>query len=212
MFQIPDASFVANLTVVAGIVLAGVLTPGPDFLISAHFGATSPRKFALSAVLGICFGSMAWASLSLAGLGVLFATMPWAYVLAKLLGATYLLFLGGKMLVSAWVGTDDSDALPLRRSAQNAFLIGFMTDLSNPKTAIFFASLFATVVPPLSPIWQQVVIVCTVGLIAFLWYGFVATVMANRRLAALYQRSNRLITGITGGIFVLWGTKLLLSR
>ena len=83
--------------------------------------------------------------------GLLFQKVGWLYGLVKLAGAAYLIFVGLQMIFSARRPTAGGGSLPL--SDGRAFRRGLLTDLSNPKAAAFFTSLFAVAVPPTAPLW-----------------------------------------------------------
>ena len=207
-----EVSFFVEILAVAGAVLAGVMTPGPDFITASHIAVHSGRRNALLAVAGIATGSMAWAVLSLAGLQILFQTYAWTFLLIKTAGACYLLYLGAQMLFRAARPIAVAEGRPVCLRGWRAFRQGLLTDMSNPKTAVFFTSLFALVMPQSANLWQQVAIVLTVGAVAFGWYGFVATAMSLTKVAALYARAQRAITAATGGLLAFMGGKLMLER
>lgn len=207
-----ETNYIVELLTIAGVILAGVMTPGPDFVASAHSGASGTRKSAFLVVLGISVGSMTWTILSLIGLGVLFSTFAWAYLAVKIAGAAYLIYLGCMMMRSAYCGPGEMKSKLVTKHGWQAFRMGLLTDLSNPKTAVFYTSLFAVVVPQSAPLWQQISIVFTVGIIALSWYGTVALVMGTDRVSSLYKRMERTITGLTGGLLTLLGLKLIADR
>ena len=92
-----------------------------------------------------------------------------------------------------------------------AFRRGLLTDLSNPKAAAFFTSLFAVAVPPAAPLWFDVLIVTTVVAIAGLWYALAAYAMACRPIAAAYQKARKAIAYSTGTLVTAFGAKLAID-
>lgn len=207
-----DTNFLAEILTVAGVIFAGVITPGPDFIAAAHTGASGLKKSALLVVLGIATGSMIWATLSFIGLSVLFSTFAWTYLVIKLAGAGYLIYLGFLMMRSAYQGSTALSGTPKTATGWKAFRLGLLTDLSNPKTAIFFSSLFAVVMPPFAPVWQQVLVILIVGGIAAFWYGLVAFTMTTDRVSRLYKKVERFVTGLTGGVLTFLGFRLITDR
>ena len=101
-----------------------------------------------------------------------------------------------------------------RRSASGgrAFRFGLLTDLSNPKAAAFFTSLFAVAVPPTAPLWFDVLIVTTVVVIAGGWYALAACLVSLEQVSRVYRRGQRAITAVTGAVFMGLGARLALSE
>ncbi len=205
-------TFLMDMLTVSGIVLAGAMTPGPDFIATVHTAASGSKRAAFFVVAGISVGSMIWAILSLVGLGVLFATFAWAYLIVKFAGAAYLLYLGFLMMRSAYRGPVDISGKLNSVSGWSAFRLGLLTDLSNPKTAVFFSSLFVVIVPPAAPLWEQFLMVLSVGGVVMGWYSIVVVIIGMDRVSALYKKAERLITGMTGGLLTLLGLKLAADR
>ena len=196
----------ASFLAVTGIWLVTVLLPGPNFVATAHASLARSRRDGLLVVLGLALGTLVWAGASLAGLGLLFRSAAWLYVAVKTLGAAYLIYMGLRMVLSR----GGAAAVPAR--AGNAFRIGLWTDLSNPKAATFFTSLFAVAVPPGAPLWFQAALVATVVAMAGLWYGAVALVLSGGRAGKVYRRAEAWLRRVAGALFVAFGVKLLAER
>ena len=191
---------------ITGIWLATVVSPGPNFLATVQASLSNSRRAGMTVALGIAVGTALWAGLSLAGLGLLFQKVGWLYALVKLAGAAYLIFVGLQMILSARRPAASSTALPL--SDRRAFRRGLLTDLSNPKAAAFFTSLFAVAVPPTAPLWFDVMIVASVVAIAGIWYALAACAITWAPVARGYRKARKAIAYITGGLFTAFGAKL----
>ena len=202
----------ASLATVMGIWLITVISPGPNFVVTAHAAVTDSRRAGLLVTAGIALGTTIWAAASLLGLALLFETAGWLYHAVRIAGAAYLIFMGLRMI---W--TARRAAVAVSRSGQpssgtSAFRRGLLTDLSNPKAAAFFTSLFAVAVPPTVPLWFALNIIAIVVLIAAGWYGLVAWIIAAEPVAAAYQRMRHLIAYVTGTLFVGFGLRLAAER
>ena len=110
----------------------------------------------MASIGGVALGNFSNASIASLGLAVVFATSSTAFLIVKLAGALYLVFLGIRVLVS---GTTASSAAPLRPTSQvKAFRDGFLVALLNPKTALFFAAFLPQFIGPGgSPLMQSFV-------------------------------------------------------
>ncbi|MEU6847731.1 LysE family translocator [Streptomyces sp. NPDC046716] len=135
-----------NLLGFLGVVMVAYLVPGPDFLVIVRAGArdkTFGRAAAWGAQSGLCVHMCAAAL----GLSVIAARSAYAFTVIKLAGAAYLVFLGGRALLAARSGAASSR--PHRgpvagherpKSFRSSFTEGFLTNVLNPKAALFFLS------------------------------------------------------------------------
>jgi threonine/homoserine/homoserine lactone efflux protein len=208
-----NTEYLTAMVLIAGVWLITVLSPGPNLLATLHVTARSGLRQGLAVASGIALGTTLWTCASLAGLAVLFEQAAWAYTAVKLAGATYLIVTGTILLLGRSRRTTDSmpvSAAP--RKLGYAFMFGLITDISNPKAAAFFASLFAVSVPAGAPLSFQLGICGLVVAIAFVWYAIAAILISRPAVAAGYARARRGIERVTGGLFVAAGLRLAFAR
>jgi threonine/homoserine/homoserine lactone efflux protein len=130
---LPDpASF--GLFVVAALVL--LLTPGPAVLYIVTRSLDQGRRAGLVSVLGVHAGTLVHVAAAAAGLSAVLAASATAFAVVKYLGAGYLVFLGVRQLLSRAAASADIAVAP--RPLRRAFLDGFVVNVLNPKTALFF--------------------------------------------------------------------------
>ena len=196
----------------AGVWAVVVISPGPCFVATVQYSVRGRRYDGVLVALGIAIGTITWCTSSLLGLAVLFSTFEWLYHLVRLAGALYLIFLGIKTIRLARnpLATKPSGKLRINRS--KAWQVGFLTDIGNPKAAVFFGSLFATLLPSDAPLWLLLSAVTIVVVIEFVWYCVVAHLFALQPVASLYRRAKRWIDYMTGGTYILLGGRLAVSR
>jgi threonine/homoserine/homoserine lactone efflux protein len=123
------------LFVAAGILLN--LTPGQDTLFILGRSLSGGARAGVAAAFGIALGSIAHTSAAALGLSVLLATSAAAFTAVKLLGAAYLIYLGVQLLLAPAA----PHAAPARAAAsapRAALVQGMLTNLLNPKVALFF--------------------------------------------------------------------------
>ncbi|MCG8357184.1 MAG: LysE family transporter [Kiloniellales bacterium] len=207
-----DAGLVASLATIVGVWLVTVLSPGPNFLATAQAALGQSRRAGLMLSAGIAVGTTLWSTASLLGLGLLFQTAGWLYLAVKLLGAAYLILLGLRAILSARRTAPFIPAGGAPLSAWQAFRRGLLVDLSNPKAAAFFTSLFAVTVPPAAPLWFDVTVVVAVVVIAGGWYALVACAVSLPAIAARFRRAQRWIAYVTGAAFMALGIRLAVDR
>ena len=145
--------FSVCLLSVAALWTAAVVTPGPNFLVTARLAVGQTRVAGLQAVMGIGIGTAIWAAAGFFGVHGLFAAVPWMYAVLKTLGGIYLLFLGVRLVWNSGLVGDAGGPVPEgSRSGLSAFRLGLVTNLANPKSALFVTSVFAAAMPDNPPL------------------------------------------------------------
>jgi threonine/homoserine/homoserine lactone efflux protein len=122
--------------VFASLVLA--ITPGPGVIFLVTRTLSQGRKVGLASIGGVALGNFGNASIASLGLAMVFAASSTAFLIVKLAGASYLVFLGVRALASGSATSAASQRNPI--SQFKAFRDGFLVALLNPKTALFFAA------------------------------------------------------------------------
>ncbi|MEM7222623.1 MAG: LysE family transporter [Pseudomonadota bacterium] len=207
-----DPALAASFLTIAGIWLVTVVSPGPNFVATCHAALTGSRRAAHLVVAGIAFGTTIWAAASLLGLGLLFRNAAWLYQIVKILGALYLVYMGAQMIWGARKRPATTAVASPPLAGWRAFRRGLLVDLSNPKAAAFFTSLFAVAVPPTAPLWFDLLVISSVVTIAAAWYAIVALAMASGPVARAYRRAQRWVMAAAGALFVGFGLKLAAER
>ncbi len=141
MFGIHDF----GLFLAAGVLLN--LTPGPDTVYILGRSIAQGREAGVASALGICVGSIFHTCAAALGLSAILATSAVAFVAIKLLGGAYLIFLGIKLLL------DRRRELSLpsnfrQRTSAAAFRQGILTNVLNPKVALFFLAFLPQFIDP----------------------------------------------------------------
>ncbi len=202
-----------SVVLTAGLVcLAGVMSPGPNFVAVTHRAVTAPRGEALALVAGIACMSALWSASALFGLGILFALFPWLFWTVKLLGAAYLVWFGIQLLRRARLPLVPASTPVSPTCRWRAFRQGLMTNLSNPKAMVFYASVFSAAVPAGATPATLAIIVAAVGMISAFWYGSVALFLSSARANRLYRRGKPFIEGGCGLFLIGFGLRQALAR
>ena len=180
----------------------------------ARSALSGSRIAAFAAVAGVTTGTLIWGLAGWLGISALFAAAPAAYLVMKLAGGAYLLFLGLRLLWSASRSTSSHSSQPVTRHATNfsAYRLGLLSNLANPKSAIFVTSLFATALPFGAAWTQGLASVAIMVAVSAFWYSLVALVLARPRISSAYLRGRCVIDGLSGAIFAGFGIRLLFSQ
>ncbi|MBP2859248.1 LysE family translocator [Dickeya oryzae] len=197
---------------IATALTAGSASPGPSFVMVARTSASMGRLNGLLAALGMGFGGLIFAIASLLGLHGVLLAVPSLYLLLKVGGGLYLAYLGFRI----WKGARTPLVAEIQRhdrsiSLSPKFLVlGLTTQLSNPKTAIVYASVFAAFLPSDSSLAFKVVIALLVFLIEASWYALVAIVLSAPKPRNLYLRGKTWFDRVAGGVMIALGVKLVI--
>jgi threonine/homoserine/homoserine lactone efflux protein len=136
-----------------------------------------------------------------------------AYVALKIAGSLYLIWLGLRLLWKVRhprIGEEPSTAGA--SSLVLAWRFGLMTNLANPKTAIFVASLFSVTLPSENTWSDGLLIIAVMIAISGAWYGAIASTLAGVSVFRSYRRFRHWIDAVAGMVFVGFGIKLALSE
>jgi len=208
-------SFVSEPSALLGIFAAiavGAISPGPSFVMVARTAVASSRGDGVGAAFGMGAGGLVFATAALLGLHGLLLAVPSLYVVLKVAGGLYLAWLG----VRIWRGAKSelpvaNDAPGSHSNVVKSFVLGFTTQISNPKTAIVYASVFAAFLPGAPSLAFNVAVVVLVFLIETVWYMVVAIVLSSARPRGAYLRYKTWIDRLAGGVMVALGLKLVSS-
>lgn len=201
-----------SVFVVSGLLLN--LTPGQDTLYIVGRSLSQGRGAGVLSVMGIVSGALIHTFFAAFGLSAILATSALAFSAVKLAGAAYLMYIGTKMLVDRNSGF----AGPMRYGHESRWSIyraGLLTNLLNPKVALFFMAFLPQFVAPTSD--SPVVSFLFLGAVFIfngtLWCLFLVWIASSisRRLGQ-QPRSGRLLTRVTGAVFVGLGLRLATSK
>lgn len=205
--------YVNILLGIAAVQFLGAASPGPNFIIVTSYSIGESRRRGLLVVCGILLATLTWAALAACGLGVLIVQLPAIYTALQLASATYLIWLGGKMLIGA---TRSRSASRINKHAQStsgwqAVRAGFLTNMTNPKSIVYYSSLFVIMIPPDPPLWLFAAAVGTAFLVSAAWWIAVTLFFAMPPVRRAYERARRGIDAILGGLLIGVGLRLAIA-
>jgi threonine efflux protein len=197
------------LASVAALWALAVVSPGPNFLMTARLAMARSRRAGLQAVGGIAIGALCWAAAGCFGVQALFLAAPWMHLAIKAAGALYLILVGGQMLWRSFGRAGDLGA-PLAAGAprMSPFHIGLLTTLANPRSAVSVASIFAATMPGRPAFALAVEVMALMVAISAAWYAAVAFVFAAPYLAGRYRRARCAIDRVAGACLIGFGARL----
>ena len=197
--------------------LLAVMSPGPSLLVVARSAIAGSRTDGTRVAFGLGLGTLVWSLAALFGLSVLFALAPWLYTGMKVAGAAFLLYIAFMMwrharqpvALDGALAQADAGAPGLAKGPVAAVRLGLLTQLANPKVAVFFGSIFVTLLPanPSPAIQAAVIAIVCVNEVA--WYTAVAYAFGVDRLRRGYARAKAWIDRICGGFLAFLGLRLV---
>ena len=207
MFGIHD--FALFLT--TGILLN--LAPGPDTVYILGRSIAQGRRAGVASAFGICVGSIFHTCAAALGLSAFLATSAWAFTAVKLAGAAYLVFLG----VRALLQRDHDMAVPAHFKRNNpaaAFRQGILTNILNPKVALFFLAFLPQFIDSATPSKTIAFLVLgftfvttgTLWCLLLAWFAsaFSERLRGNTTVAAMLNRA-------VGSLFIFLGLRLAVT-
>jgi threonine/homoserine/homoserine lactone efflux protein len=207
--MINPAHFLVFLT--AAVLLA--IAPGPGMLYVLARTLAGGRREGLLSSLGTFFGGMVHVFAAAAGISIILAKSALAFAAVKYLGAAYLCFLGIRMILDA--RRDEAISLDTLPHAKNPFWQGVMTEVLNPKTALFFLSFIPQFVNHANGhVFAQFVVLGAISVTLNTTADVIVTMLAGPlgqriRGSALFRSRQRTATG---AIMIGLGTYLALGE
>jgi len=186
-------------------VLVIVVVPGPDTALTIRNTLLGGRRAGVVTALGVSAGQACWTVAAAIGVAALLRASEPAFVAVRLAGALYLVFLGVQALRASFVGATrgaQRSVLPRDQAVGTALRQGLLSNLGNPKMAIFFTSL-------LPQFGSSVVDLLALGLalcsLTFCWLTCYAVAVAKAGDVLRRSRIRRLLDSVTGACLVGFG-------
>lgn len=197
-----------------GIAALLTITPGADMAMVSRSVLIGGRREAFATTLGILAGCLVWAIVSAAGVAAVLAASRTAYDALRLAGAAYLVWLGVQSLLAARRG-DYRDMGEERGLAgrSSAFRQGLLTNLFNPKIAIFYSTFLPQFIGPGDPALLLSMLLAGVHIaFGFVWLTGYAWLLDRAVTAFKSSRVRRALDALTGTVLVALGLRLAAER
>ena len=199
----------------AFIGVAAVLTilPGADMALVTRNALVIGRQRTTLTIVGISAGCVIHATASALGLSAILATSAAAFNVVKTLGAAYLAWIGVQSIHEARASTPVSASGATRHPGAGPFLQGFLTNLLNPKVAIFYLTFLPQFISPGEPVFRRSLLLAAIHiamgfawLTAYAWFvDQLGAVLTRPRVKAWLERT-------TGALLIALGVRLAWAR
>jgi len=211
---------VIDSQVLAFALAAALLTmaPGQDTMLVVRNVLRGGRRDGMVTTFGICSGLFLHATLSALGVSVILMHSATAFQLLKIAGACYLVWLGSRSLSAALRSAQASagaEQLPTGRSVSlhRCFREGLLSNVLNPKTAVFYLAFLPQFIGPADAVLQKSLLLASIHYAeGILWLGFVSMAVDQARRLFVNSMVRRWLDGLCGTMLVGFGVRLALER
>jgi len=193
-----------------------IILPGPDTAIMTKNTLTVGKQGGFKTMLGICCALSIHTLTAIVGLSAIIAKSALLFSIFKYIGAVYLIYLGIKSL---WTLRNKNTTETIETIAkskyknESSFKQGFLTNLLNPKIAVFFLTFLPQFVNPESHTFMPFLILgITYIVLTVVWYLFYIFLLNQISSFMKKPKTQKVIEGITGTILIGFGIKLALEK
>ena len=202
-------SFDSRLYAFMGVAAILIILPGADMALVTRNVLARGRRGALLTIIGICGGCVIHATASAFGLSAILATSATAFNVVKTLGAAYLVWIGIQSIRDANRTAAAPSGESTTRAGLGPFLQGFLTNILNPKVAVFYLTFLPQFISPGEPVLQRSALLASIHIVmgfvwltAYAWFiDRVGAVLTRPRVRAWLER-------VTGGLLIALGARL----
>ena len=202
------------LFVVMSILL--ILLPGPDTAIATKNTLTVGRKGGLQTIVGTCSAILIHTLAAVIGLSAIIVKSAFLFTVLKYVGAVYLVYLGIKTLWAMkknGLSTDSEIPTENKFETNSCFKQGFLTNMLNPKVAVFFLTFLPQFVSPGTETFFPFIIMgVTYSILTAIW--FVCYVYLINQISTFMKKAStqKVIEGVTGAVLIAFGIKLAFEK
>jgi threonine/homoserine/homoserine lactone efflux protein len=192
----------------AFVALVLSVTPGPDMALVLRNSLRGGRPAAFRTIFGIGVGLLGWATATALGVAAVLAASATVFTVLKIAGGAYLVYLGIQTLLALRRGEEPLRAKPGGRGSP--FRQGLVTNLLNPKLAVFFTTLLPQFISEGDPVFAKSILLAVVFVtIGMTWLVVYAHLV---ELVARSARFRRTVEAVSGAVLVALGARLAIDR
>lgn len=199
-----------NYLVYLGVAMATVMLPGPAVILTLNNSIQRGLSRTFSGIVGIALAILLVSVISATSLGVVLAKSSFAFTIIKIIGAIYLVYLDIKTFNLK--STLNAQTKLKESTFEKCFAEGFFISISNPKTIVFFMSIFPQFIDLSKAYVPQFIILASTFSVLIVVihtaYAIFAS-LAKEKLSS--DRGNRILNKITGSVFIGFGVGLVAS-
>jgi threonine/homoserine/homoserine lactone efflux protein len=203
----------ATLVTYVAVVLGFVFIPGPATLLTVARATSSGTKVGIATGAGVAAGDVIHTIMAIIGISAIIAASATLFSIVKYIGAAYLVYLGIRAIVEKAPADLAGRTLPI--SAAKAFRQAILTEVLNPKTALFFLAFLPQFVPPQSGFVALQLMVLGIIFVLLGLFSTVVFAVSAGGLGSFLRRNPAVLKWqgkVVGGIYCALGIRLALQQ
>ena len=207
--------FESDFYILAITYFMAVAVPGQDFILNIRNSLLGSRACGIATSFAIACGAIVHISYTIFGFGYFLKESPIAMMIIKALGGAFLIYLAIKAFIGSKknINLDLPENKDLKETGKltplSCFNTGITSALLNPFTAMFFISVFSSLIDLNSHILYKLTVILEVFLIAFIWMSFVTLVFSNKKVKDKFNKMGHWIGRISGTALFSIALKIL---
>jgi threonine/homoserine/homoserine lactone efflux protein len=203
-------TYLQSLLVLTGVLAVSMISPGPNFAIVTSAAINLSRRAGIVTGLGLAAASATWTALVLGGLGLIIVHVGWLYTAIRLVGAVYLIWIGARMVWEARAPFRAARSMtPARGWA--TWRKAYFVSMTNPKSAAFYGSILAVMIPAHAPGWFYAAIILIATGLSALWYCGVAILLSTAPARRSFAKGKPVLETVMGVFLVGIGGRMLMD-
>jgi RhtB (resistance to homoserine/threonine) family protein len=200
-----------ELYTVVTIAALAVISPGADFAIITKNTVSYGRNAGYSAALGIALSTWIHTFYCLVGVALIIKQSPILFNAVKLLGVGYLIYIGITTMLSKFNAPANSSQLSSKNYLVKSLRQGFLSNATNPKTTLFYLSIFTMVVNKNTTLLMQVFYGLIICLLHLIWFCLISYLISHPKIKHIFDRNIGKINKFVGAVLILLAVKILLT-
>lgn len=197
---------------VALIHLLAMISPGPNVLIVIQTAVSRARLAAIAVAVGIATGALVLSAGAALGLGLLIKDVSWLQRALQIAGGAYLLYIGARIAIGARAPMPPVDRAAItERDLRRYWYRGLLTNITNPKAAVFYGSILTGALDADLSTSVRVAAVLVITVNAVWWHCLLAVCFARSRVQAAYRRVKTPVDLTVGGALCAFGILLTVT-
>ena len=190
-----------------------IILPGPDTAIVTKNTLVVSRRAGFETMFGTLTALMIHTTFAIVGLSAIIVQSAKLFTIIKFVGAIYLIYLGVKTFIAMTKRKAPTDIQTSTPSKSTSYFQGFLTNILNPKVAVFFLTFLPQFVAnPNEPLLPFLILGITYTVLTFIWFIFYITLLSQVRAFMNKPTTQKWMEGITGTVLVGFGIQLAAGK
>lgn len=198
----------AHFWFITTFMILAIIAPGPDFFVVTKNALTFNKRAGIYTSIGVACGSLILALFAISKLAIIINDNQALFNILKLIGATYLIYLGAKEVFSK-SEPESNENFGQTVKPIHAFKQGLVCSTLNPKAIIFFLALFTVIIKPNFPTFSKLGYVVEASLLYLCWFIFLSVLITHPHSTQIINKIKGKVTKIMGAFLIILGLDII---